>query len=609
MPRGTNHHGTGPQYCCDVIWDELPGSFESEQVRVAAELATELEKTTPSLSALADLLKQERNVSHEVSLLLAADGLACDLWVTDGDSRKRWGPLGPSMEFREQGVYPPPLDSFPDALLPYFEVRASTTSRPDLSARYHDIIGLRWKNFDHLVEAHRNYLEAGKDEGIGDVTAESAAVTYLLRAADISMTHKIAEDATIERLREAVLHAIHSENAQSAWIAERAATLIARRPAIARELIEVIDSEARNHPQHRRGRERALLEAAAELARSVKDSDRVRRLRVAQAESLEAEAKERAGDGGIIELALLSDASRIYQQVGAGADVQRLKAALAAASERAGEEMHLVQSRIDVPQSSIDQAANDMTQRLGEGELLPLGAADVLGLWPTPERLSDELNQAKAQHPLQFLVRHTSIKGDGRFQSDPDDDAERHEAQLTRQMAQQTAFRLAFGESILEVLRHRGLWSAERQFEAIRLVNKELAEACAPGLEALEVGRYWNAAHALIPQLERAVRLVAKSVGAPMKTAQRSGLRWASLDEMLANAAVVGALGAGLSISLRRLFIDPYGPNYRNEFAHGAADPNESQAALARLAALATLSVALRLAIFPRDQPGDPTIA
>jgi hypothetical protein len=593
-----------------VIWKDLPGSFESAQVRVAAELALELEKTTPSLSALGDLLKRERDVPHEVALLLASDGLACDLWLTDGDSSKRWGPLGPFMAFREQGVYPPPLDSFPDALLPYFELRASTTNRPDLCARYHDIVGLRWKKFDHLVEAHRNYLAAAKDKDLGDMTAEAVAVTYLLRAADLSVTHKIEEDATIHRLREAVLHGIHFDNAQSAWIAERAATLIARRPAIARELIEVIDSEARDRPQHRRGRERALLQAADELARSVKDSDRARRLRVAQAESLEAEAKERVSDGGIIELALLSDATRIYQQVGAGADVQRLKAALAAASERAGEEMHLVQSRIDIPQSSIEEAATDMTQRLGEGELLPLGAADVLGLWRTQERLSDDLNQAKAQHPLQFLVRHTSIKGDGRFQNDPDDDAGRHEAQLTRLIAQQTAFRLAFGESILEVLRHRGVWSAERQFQAIRLVDRELAEACARGLEALEVGRYWIAANALIPQLERAVRLVAKSVGvAPLKTAQRSGLRWASLDEMLANAAVVDALGAGLGMSLRRLFIDPYGPNYRNEFAHGAADPNESQAASARLAALATLSVALRLASFPREQPSDPTIA
>jgi Domain of unknown function (DUF4209) len=591
-----------------VIWDDLPGSFESEQLRVAAELALELEKTTPSLSVLADSLKLERDVPHEVALLLASDGLACDLWLTDGDSRKRWGPLGPFMEFREQGIYPPPLDSFPDALLPYFELRASTTSRPDLGARYHDLIGLRWKKFDHLVEAHRNYLEAGKDKGLGDSTAEGVAVTYLLRAADLSVTHKIEEDATIDHLREAVLHGIHSDNAQSAWIAERAATLIARRPTIARELIEVIDSEARNRAEHRRGRERALLEAAEELARSVKDSDRARRLRVAQAESLEAEAKERASDGGIIELALLSDASRIYQQVGAGADVQRLKAALAAASEHAGEEMHLVQSRIDIPQSSIDDAATDMTKRLGEGELLPLGAADVLGLWPTPERLNDDLNQAKAQHAMQFLVRHISIKGDGRFQSDPDDDAERHEAQLTRQMAQQTAFRLAFGESILDVLRHRGLWSAERQFQALRLVDEELAEACAPGLEALEVGRYWIAAHALIPQVERAVRLVAKSVGiAPMKTAHRSGLRWASLDEMLANAAVVDALGSGLAMSLRRIFIDPYGPNYRNEFAHGAADLSESQAATARLAALATLSVALRLAIVVREGASDPT--
>jgi hypothetical protein len=80
-----------------------------------------------------------------------------------------------------------------------------------------------------------------------------------------------------------------------------------------------------------------------------------------------------------------------------------------------------------------------------------------------------------------------------------------------------------------------------------------------------------------------------------MKKAKQSGLRWSSLEDMLDEPAVVMALGAGLAMSLRRLYLDPFGPNYRNELAHGATDPAENQTASALLTALAILSVALRL--------------
>ena len=87
-----------------------------------------------------------------------------------------------------------------------------------------------------------------------------------------------------------------------------------------------------------------------------------------------------------------------------------------------------------------------------------------------------------------------------------------------------------------------------------------------------------------------------------MKRWKQGGLRWASLEENLGEADVEEALGAGLSASLRRLYLDPFGPNYRNEIAHGAADPRERQLEWARLTALAILSVALRL-VTVRQRP------
>jgi Domain of unknown function (DUF4209) len=80
-----------------------------------------------------------------------------------------------------------------------------------------------------------------------------------------------------------------------------------------------------------------------------------------------------------------------------------------------------------------------------------------------------------------------------------------------------------------------------------------------------------------------------------MRRGKHGGLRWASLEEILDEAAVEEALGPGLAATLRRLYLDPFGPNYRNEIAHGAADPREKQLEWARLTAFGILSVALRL--------------
>jgi len=112
----------------------------------------------------------------------------------------------------------------------------------------------------------------------------------------------------------------------------------------------------------------------------------------------------------------------------------------------------------------------------------------------------------------------------------------------------------------------------------------------------LETGRGWAALNCLIPQLERVVGLVARKIGSDVaRRAPGGGLRWASLDEMLADPGVSRALEPRLATALKWLFVDPCGPNYRNDVAHGAADPEGDWSGPAMLTALAILSVARRL--------------
>ena len=147
---------------------------------------------------------------------------------------------------------------------------------------------------------------------------------------------------------------------------------------------------------------------------------------------------------------------------------------------------------------------------------------------------------------------------------------------------------------VTDGLRARGLWTAERLTEAVGGIDHGLAASCREGFQALETGKGWSAIHVLVPQLERAVRLVARASGASLTARQAGGLRWSSLEMLLDDAIVSSALGQALATALRRLYVHPYGPNYRNDLAHGAMDPSASHDAVALLTTLAILSVALR---------------
>src|SRR5439155_19611740 len=126
---------------------------------------------------------------------------------------------------------------------------------------------------------------------LADPTRANTALSYLVRAADLSVTLNLNVEATIAILRTQVLRGLANDAAGYAdWLARRCASLIARRPDIARELIDAMQLEAQREPVGRRLRERGLLEAAEALARAVGDVDRARSLLLAQAASFEAEA-------------------------------------------------------------------------------------------------------------------------------------------------------------------------------------------------------------------------------------------------------------------------------------------------------------------------------
>lgn len=585
-----------------MLWDDVPTTLDATVVARACDAALLAEAQGALLTTVASELKKRgdalRTADLPVGQLLVADGLACDLMLTRDEGYRRWGPLGPMAEWHDAGVYPPPVESFPESLKPYFEARADRTARADLRARYSDLLWLRWRSFAHARIARAAYVEAASNPDFTDATSTMTAAEYLTRASDLSLRYSIEQAATIEAVRSAVLAGIAAdEDGFATTLADGCADLLRKDDGVTRALLDAILSAAASAPEHRRYRERSLLESAESLARTIGDRDVAVRCRRARAESLEAEANERQAEGGLIEMVLLKDALDLYADLGASADVQRLKPAVAMASERSVQEMHTLEGTLTLPRADFEAATDRLVTRLGDGVELALGAADFLGMWQTPEKIEASLDRAIANHPFTFLARRMSVSGDGRFQAEPTTEAERRQAQMVGQLANDTSVRLAVVEVEIGILRDRGLWSAERLTAALEAVDPPLAASCREGFEYYAEGKGWAATHLLIPQLERAVRLVALSVGVVPMARHAGGLRWSSLELTLGEPLVRQALGPALATALGGLFIDPYGPNHRNEIAHGASDPADDHNAIAFLTTLALLSVALRLAM------------
>ena len=226
-------------------------------------------------------------------------------------------------------------------------------------------------------------------------------------------------------------------------------------------------------------------------------------------------------------------------------------------------------------------------------------------MWPAPERVEKSLDRSMSEHPLLYLVRHVTVSVDGRSEPLPAADAERRDALLTGHFAQEAALRLGIHATVVDVLRARGLWSTERLADALRIADPGLAEAGRPALDRLDDERGWVAAHSLIPQVERAVRLVAMEADTTtmIRDPESGVLRNRTLGDLLADGGVSEALGPRLTFALERLLVRPWGPNYRNEIAHGMMQPDADLRQVALLGVLAVLSIGVRLLVL-REQMG-----
>lgn len=209
-------------------------------------------------------------------------------------------------------------------------------------------------------------------------------------------------------------------------------------------------------------------------------------------------------------------------------------------------------------------------------------------------KLKEFAEKMLREHPLQALFASTHLSRDGRVVAKRPGfgfgsvESEEYQVTLWAEMVKHYSMEIgliAQGQLLpaLDVLslEHR-VREADLEYMVRNspIVPAGRASLIAKGLFAGFERDLVSALHLLVPQVEHLVRWHLKSAGVKTTTLSLDGIETENgLSTLVDLPEVVAIFGEDLSFELKALFCDAFGPNLRNEVAHGLLDSPNCQTA------------------------------
>jgi hypothetical protein len=516
----------------------------------------------------------------------------------------RGGEFGPLFELADGRRHPPPVGEFPGEAVDYFRSGLEKAENPSARARLADFLWLRTREIAFADQTITEYIGAAQAV-LPSQFGNMVATEYLARATALS--RGLGRDRDDLRLAIRAL-AEHLRSTDSGFVCELVRTTA---PEIAVDdglsdwcLVELTKQadEAADRGGQERSSERSVLDAAVELARARKDRDLVTQLRRRIATSFEREADERVDESPLIRSGRLQGAMKAYAALGMKEDLERVKAKVHDASERAMADLKEVSGKITI---SVDKLRRDMQQLVEAGRKLApwvhLQIFAIRSLWPEWSDVAARTAELARRFPLQDAVHKVLLGPDGRpFGRPSDPDAARQFDEIQRYV-QDVQFRLGIATMEVEILGELDAWSEDLIVGALNtgvLFNDEVMAAIRPGVRAYARGRAWEALHVLTPQIERVVRELARLCGANVyrHVSATGEIHWRALNHLLQLPPVrtiLARIRPDLADQLSYLLIDSRGMNLRDDVAHGILPHGPGAERLALLCVLILLTLSL----------------
>lgn len=543
-----------------------------------------------AFSAAARSSIEQGRVEHGKVLWLLAD--ACSMMLV---------PSSPNEPFKPFAVFHDRRSVIPDDLLDsdiaFFAEIVDEIDDPWLKARLSDLVWLKGKPRNPAFAL--NAIDAYRCLPLDTDTCVRGGRECWSRA--ISLARMLGRGAgdRLQQMEATIVTAFDAAKRDDGflglWLADlmksnglgraHSANVARKLEALAREF----DGEGDLH------RAREYFSAAAWWYRAISDKAKAAEMTVAVAEGWVKEAvarRESESPSHMLAASFYENAIQTYRTIPRAERsahrvderIAELRVYLNDSGERALGEMGLIRTPgVDITQL-VENARNSVAGKSAKEALL---AFVHLYHGANVEELRNGALERIRQFPLRSLFAHTVISRDGRVIARrpamklgaelTEDDEIAIRAEMVRDYGFQVG--LVVQGYILPALEVLLLEHRLREVDFIALarsspiVPKDRAVLFGKALFAGYERDFVTALHLLVPQMEHLVRVHLKQSGATTTNIDKDGIQNENgMSTLMELPETVQVFGKDLAFELNSLFCDAFGPNLRNELAHGLLD-------------------------------------
>lgn len=269
-------------------------------------------------------------------------------------------------------------------------------------------------------------------------------------------------------------------------------------------------------------------------------------------------------------LPALQEADAILREHGLTADADALSPKIDATARRSVEAMQTTQIRVPLDREKLTAAIRELLSGTTD-EIFAKIAIQFLP--PSPAALERELREDAVMAPLDSMIGITLQDAEGRPLAKIGSVEADLEGRVIHQMTKHLDFDRPWLHMALADLfeqRHIGVDDLVKYIFQSPCFSPSRSAMITAGLTAYLSNEHVVTAHVLVPQIEAALREIARGLGGGLyKQGRHGGLQLRNLDELLRLDTVVETLDERVVRYLQVLFTDPRGWNLRNSVCHG----------------------------------------
>lgn len=544
------------------------------------------------LSSRARKATEEGNLEVGKVLWLLAD--ACSMILKPNNLAE---PFAPFMVMNgKRSVLP---EDFKNEDIEFFSKIISLIDEPKLCARISDIAWLLLrKNPQHALSAIDNYrsIEIGTESWIRD------GRECWDRAIQLCLMLGAGEGDRLKDIELKIVEALKESSPEDGYLANWLADLLSKhhlgskeKKGIAEKLEKLATYFEDSGELHRA---RDYLDAASEWYKKSEDESQSTVMIVRNAECWVKEAMARQATdnpSNMVAASFYGNAIHKYRTIPRALrdqhNVEKRIVELRGLMNKAGESSLNEMDQITSGPIDISELIENSVKAVKGKEISEalLQFANVYG-GARADKIRSFSEEMIRNNPLQSLLAATHISSsDGRVvakKSAADLGGENQELVIWPEMVEHYAMKLGLVVKgyiwpALEVIRQEHRLKDADFYSLVRrspVVPPDRTRLIAKALFQGFDGDFVSALHLLIPQIENLVRYHLKQHGEKTTNIDINGIENENgLSTLMDIPKVEDIFGKDLSFELKAIFCDPFGPNLRNELAHGLIGYEESQ--------------------------------